>query len=107
MDAPSPSLTSGEVTLGIDIEPASTVAAQLATLGQALVPTTRGAQGVQGKEKDTNETLLLAQKIIRHSFNYLASFGDQMIPLKAFEGWWAKFENRLRNEPGFLERVGD
>lgn len=33
--------------------------------------------------------------------------GVEVVPLKAFEEWWRKFEGRVRNDPGFLERDGD
>lgn len=59
------------------------------------------------------DTLVLAQRIIKNAFNFLASFsgdlegGIEVVPLKAFEEWWRKFEGRVRNDPGFLERDGD
>jgi len=51
----------------------------------------------------------LAQRIIRNAFNFLASFSGtagtvEVVPLKAFEDWWRKFESRIRSDPGFLER---
>ena len=58
-------------------------------------------------------TLVLAQRIIKNAFNFLASFsgnvagGVEVVPLKAFEEWWKKFEARVKNDPGFLERDGD
>lgn len=75
------------------------------------------AGGVGGKElvlaNKKPDTLVLAQRIIKNAFNFLASFsgnvegGIEVVPLKAFEGWWGKFEARVRNDPGFLERDGD
>jgi len=55
------------------------------------------------------KTKILAQRIIKNAFNFLASFaggagGSEMVPLKAFQEWWAKFERRVENDPGFLER---
>ena len=54
-------------------------------------------------------TLQLAQRIITNAFNHLASHGQQLngveiIPLKAFQDWWGKFEARIRSDPTFLER---
>lgn len=111
MDVSDSGPIGGVVTLGISIEPASSVAQQMAQLkvssqSMALVP-------VQKKP----DTLLLAQRIIKNAFNFLASFsgnvqgspGNQVevVPLKAFEEWWRKFEGRVRSDPGFLERVQD
>lgn len=54
-------------------------------------------------------TKLLAQRIIKNAFNFLASFsggqdGQEVVPLKSFQDWWARFERRVENDPGFLER---
>jgi hypothetical protein len=54
-------------------------------------------------------TKLLAQRIIKDAFNFLASFaggrsGQEVVPLKSFQDWWTKFERRIENDPGFLER---
>ena len=106
----------GEITLGISLESAESVASQMALLqstsnSSSLVLAGRGGQG-QGKT-DT-ETVVLAQRIIKNAFNFLASFSGnigtnggrevEVVPLKAFEEWWRKFEGRIRNDPGFLER---
>ncbi|KAL8981075.1 MAG: hypothetical protein Q9177_005686, partial [Variospora cf. flavescens] len=49
-----------------------------------------------------------------NAFNFLASFagqttvgGEEMVPLRSFRGWWEKFERRVENDPGFLEREAD
>ncbi|RDL30350.1 Uncharacterized protein BP5553_10228 [Venustampulla echinocandica] len=96
------------LTIGISIEPAASVAAQMAALqannasqSQSLVP---------AKQQQNLDPLLLAQRIIKNEFNFLASFsgnvanGVEVVPLKAFEDWWRKFEGKVRADPGFLER---
>jgi hypothetical protein len=109
MDAPESS-PNGDITIGISIEPAAQVSAQMASLSaqsssQALV--------VAAKPQQKPDTLVLAQRIIKNAFNFLASFsgnvagGVEVVPLKAFEEWWRKFEGKVRNNPGFLERDGD
>ncbi|PBP17733.1 DUF775 domain protein [Diplocarpon rosae] len=121
MDADDISPNEAEITLGISLESAEAVAAQMATLqssqpsnssskfgdaaaSQALVV----ANKTSGPGKP--DTLLLAQRIIKNAFNFLASFSGnvngavEVVPLKAFEEWWRKFEGRVRNDPGFLER---
>lgn len=125
MDAPeseNPVGEGGDITLGISLESAESVAAQITALQQtqqstststansnsnssALVPINRSG----GK----TDTVMLAQRIIKNAFNFLASFsgnldgGVEVVPLKAFEEWWRKFEGRVRRDPGFLERDGD
>lgn len=127
MDAPDENPV-GDITLGISLESAESVAAQIAALQQtqhstspststsnsnstanasALVTVNRGVGA--GK----TDTVVLAQRIIKNAFNFLASFsgnldgGVEVVPLKAFEEWWRKFEGRVRSDPGFLERDGD
>ncbi|KAI9683015.1 MAG: hypothetical protein M1822_006208 [Bathelium mastoideum] len=117
----------GTLTVGLSIEPAAEIEAQLASLktanptpggfnpggGGALVPARTpvaanngGAGGVGAMT-----TKVLAQRIIGNAFNFLASFagnagpnGEEVVPLRAFRDWWAKFEKRVELDPGFLER---
>ncbi|RKF80016.1 Protein OPI10 [Golovinomyces cichoracearum] len=116
MDAPdeesgsSATFTSptGEIIVGISIETAESVAVQLATL-QATNTAASGlkSQSVIAVKKAQNNTLLLAQRIIRDAFNFLSSYGSgsvgEMVPLKVFEEWWRKFENKIKRDPSFLE----
>jgi protein Hikeshi len=100
-------------TLGISIEPAQSVAAQIAALnspGNGLnSPTALARQTPQQKETVAK---ILAQRIITNAFNFLASFaesdskkgGEEVVPLKTFRDWWLKFERRVEMDPGFLER---
>lgn len=100
---------SGEITVGISIEPAATIITQLEALkssdASALI-VSRGQQGVSPLS-----TKVLAQRIIKNAFNFLASFagssgigGQEVVPLKSFQDWWTKFERRIESDPGFLER---
>jgi hypothetical protein len=114
MDAPednSAPQTSGEITLGISIESAESVSAQMASLSsvssatnepQALVVARKG-------EAPRPDIFKLVQKIIKNEFNFLASFsGDgKTVPLKAFEDWERKFLTRVQNDPAFLEKDDD
>ncbi|KAL8647610.1 MAG: hypothetical protein Q9210_005458 [Variospora velana] len=102
------------VTIGISIEPASTISAQLAALQQ---PSSSSALVLANKNLSSSPvvpTKVLAQRIIKNAFNFLASFagqttvgGEEMVPLRSFRGWWEKFERRVENDPGFLEREAD
>lgn len=109
-----------DITVGISIEDATTVTAQLSALSSTRT--------LQNKPPSSTLTLsrlaasptiaippkVLAQRIIKNAFNFLASFagtvgagGEEVVPLRSFRDWWAKFERRIENEPGFLEREGD
>ncbi|KIX04340.1 uncharacterized protein Z518_05208 [Rhinocladiella mackenziei CBS 650.93] len=96
-------LTAGDVNLGISVEPASNIQAQMAQLQQT--PSTSNAVA-----KRPPDTRVLAQRIIKDAFNFLASFagntvnGIEVVPLKSFQDWWTKFERKIQIDPGFLER---
>jgi len=117
-----PGSANAEVTLGISIEPAAGVAAQMAELEaqkgagnaeQAIVLRNSAGPGSAAAGGAGLDTSQLAQKIIKNAFNFLASFsgnlanGVEVVPLKAFEEWWRKFEGRVKSDPGFLLRQGD
>ncbi|KAF7886389.1 hypothetical protein EAF00_010492 [Botryotinia globosa] len=115
----------GEITIGISLESAESVSAQMAQLSSSHASSAGasssnpGTSLVLSRPQPTNtDTLVLAQRIIKNAFNFLASFsgnimdagngkGVEVVPLKAFEEWWKKFEARVRNDPGFLEKDGD
>ena len=121
MDADETSTTinataiAGDITVGISIEPASTIALQLESL-KATKPSLSTALIPAKGPPQTNpvSTKVLAQRIIKNAFNFLASFagttgagGQEVIPLKSFQDWWSKFERRIENDPGWLEREAD
>ncbi|WYZ46452.1 hypothetical protein EsH8_IX_000677 [Colletotrichum jinshuiense] len=98
----------GNVVIGISIEPADSVASRIQELSAGRSSNSGGATASQPS------TQLLAQNIIKNAFNFLASFsgtagpgGIEVVPLKAFEEWWKKFESRVRSDPSFLERPQD
>ena len=100
------SLSGGEVNLGISVEPVRNIQAQMAQLQQ----TPSSSNAVAKRPLDTR---VLAQRIIKNAFNFLASFagntanGIEVVPLKSFQDWWTKFERKVQNDPGFLERELD
>ncbi|KAM7204452.1 DUF775 domain containing protein [Naviculisporaceae sp. PSN 640] len=105
---------SQDVAVGVSVEPADSVAARMTEL-QSNSATTAATAGTEGALVPVNKatsppsTLVLAQRIIQNAFNFLASFSGtagqtEVVPLKAFEDWWRKFESRVRSDPGFLER---
>ncbi|KAK1596263.1 uncharacterized protein LY79DRAFT_544212 [Colletotrichum navitas] len=94
------------VMVGVSIEPAESVFSRIQELSA-----TRSSQSGAASQPFTQ---LLAQNIIKNAFNFLASFsgtagpgGVEVVPLKAFEEWWKKFESRVRSDPSFLERAQD
>lgn len=113
---------SGDITLGISIEPADSVLAQLASLKSSQTTTSSSAPSSTAlvlsprspQPTTAVPTKLLAQRIIKNAFNFLASFagmtgpgGEEVVPLRSFRAWWEKFERRVEADPGFLEREGD
>ncbi|KAF7116833.1 hypothetical protein CNMCM5793_005414 [Aspergillus hiratsukae] len=105
----------GMVTLGISIEPVQNVAPQVAALEAetATAPSTDLVrQSPEQRQQKGLNTKVLAQRIIGNAFNFLASFassdpsnkGQEVVSLKSFQDWWAKFERRVDMDPTFLER---
>ncbi|KAK4230022.1 hypothetical protein QBC38DRAFT_358097 [Podospora fimiseda] len=99
--------------IGILIEPAQAILEKMAANEGALVKASSAAGGAgQGGGGEANVLLSLAEKVIGNAFNYLASFSVDvpgkgvMVPLKAFEEWWKKFQSKARADPKFLERDG-
>ncbi|KND91388.1 Protein OPI10 [Tolypocladium ophioglossoides CBS 100239] len=93
--------SSGGLMIGVSIEPADAVGQRLQEL--AVDKTAASSQ--------RPTTAVLAQRIIQNAFNFLASFsgkagpgGVEVVPLRAFEDWWRKFESRVRSDPSFLEK---
>ena len=125
MDADEPSAdagpgtvpsTGGDIVVGLQIQPAAQLVPQLAALdkgptGPALATGASNA-GVMTRYQPPHAALppnVLAQRIIKNAFNYLASFargraGEEVVPLRSFEQWWRKTESRFDSDPGFLER---
>ncbi|KAI8945105.1 hypothetical protein F4801DRAFT_150104 [Xylaria longipes] len=104
----------GGVVIGVDVEDAASVAERIQQLqsqsqsqSTAVVPASRAGGG-------ESQTQVLAQRIIQNAFNFLSSFsgqvgesGIEVVPLRAFQEWWRKFETKIKNDPGFLERQQD
>lgn len=95
----------GDIVVGISIEPEAQVAAQLATLqsGGSSQPSNAMVR-IGSSPAGKASTKVLAQRIIGNAFNFLASFGSDTVPLKAFQDWWTKFEKKVELDPSFLER---
>jgi protein Hikeshi len=89
-----------ELVVGISIEPAAQVEAQLANLKASSTAIIRSTPATANPVT----TKVLAQRVIGNAFNFLASFGSDTVPLKAFEEWWKKFEKKVELDPSFLER---
>jgi hypothetical protein len=126
LGSPSTTGESSNVVIGVSVEAADSVASRIAELSasssaaaaaaaagtgaaasSALVPASAAAASPRTGQQPS--TLVLAQRIIQNAFNFLASFSGtagqvEVVPLKAFEEWWKKFEGRVRSDPGFLER---
>jgi len=92
----------GTLALGVSIEQAQQVAAALEAQKAAVAATAGSALVLRGQ--NTVTTKVLAQRIIKNCYDFFASYGSDAVPIKAFEAWWAKFENKIERDPGFLER---
>ncbi|EGO59531.1 hypothetical protein NEUTE1DRAFT_145523 [Neurospora tetrasperma FGSC 2508] len=108
------------VVIGVSVEDAESVASRMTATGTttpAAAPTsgngTEGALVPVSAARQQPSTLVLAQRIIKNAFNFLSSYTGstpgqmEVVPLKAFEEWWKKFESKVRTDPGFLERDDD
>ncbi|KAJ4323180.1 hypothetical protein N0V84_004443 [Fusarium piperis] len=90
--------------VGVSVEPEESVGQRL----QELAANKANSSNSSGSQPGT---AVLAQRIIQNAFNFLSSFsgtagpgGVEVVPLKAFEDWWRKFESRVRADPSFLEK---
>ena len=105
----------GDITVGISIESASSIQNQIANLKSARSASSTALAPAEAQQPTPLTTKVLAQRIIGNAFNFLASFsgsttgpgGEEMVPLKSFKAWWEKFERRIEIDPGFLEKQDD
>ncbi|CAJ2501884.1 Uu.00g047370.m01.CDS01 [Anthostomella pinea] len=98
------------------VEEAAGVAARIQELqnqqSQSQSQQQEGAANTGGKQPPPSSQVL-AQRIIQNAFNFLSGFsgqvqgGVEVVPLKAFQEWWRKFENKVKVDPSFLEREQD
>lgn len=107
---PQASDTASGFMIGVSVESAESVGERLQQLSADRANSTINTNA--GASPPT--TALLAQRIIQNAFNFLASFsgsagpgGIEVVPLRAFEEWWRKFESRVRADPSFLEKQSD
>lgn len=91
------------LNIGISIEPTLQVQGQLDQL-RASKATVKSTALVS-----TSSTTNLANKVVGHAYNYLASFIDDSgkVPIKAFDNWWDKFKTKLKNNPNFIDELQD
>ncbi|KAK0645623.1 hypothetical protein B0T16DRAFT_428707 [Cercophora newfieldiana] len=107
----------GQIVLGVSVEPAASVAERMEQLSAAKQASSSSSEAaaagalVPVSQAQTQQEVALAQRIIKSAFNFLASYsgqvgpnGVEVVPLRAFEEWWRRFEGRIRADPGFLER---
>lgn len=99
-----------EIMFGISLEPVAQVEQYMA--GQRVsaarqAKTITAAPNSSPAPQSINDVAVLANKIVAHAYNFLASFvdGQGMVPIKAFDDWWAKFKSRLSADPGFLNTI--
>jgi hypothetical protein len=112
--ASSPSAPGGGLIVGVSVEPAASVSTRMLELAASKTGTSSTTALNITSAANAPSTVALAQSIIKNAFNFLASFSGtagpgqvEVVPLKAFEEWWRKFEGRIRSDPSFLERQQD
>ncbi|KAI1498169.1 hypothetical protein F5X99DRAFT_339718 [Biscogniauxia marginata] len=130
----SSSSGAGLVVVGISVEEEGVVAEKMQALqlqqqqqqsSSAPAPPVTGGELVLARGGQTGanarpSTQVLAQRIIQNAFNFLSGFSGQVgtaggaggevvevVPLRAFQDWWRKFENKIKTDPSFLEREQD
>ncbi|BFZ62542.1 hypothetical protein YB2330_003643 [Saitoella coloradoensis] len=112
---------SGPLIIGIQLEPLQNIGAQLQQMQQNMSGAATMGAGAGVLIRPPPPPTTIADKIMKHLFNYLTSFATQnlpmgamalgqinpqttYVPLKAFQEWYAKFTNRIRQDPTFLDR---
>lgn len=93
------------LALGISVEPAMQVAANLEQKKAPDAANPLASNAVVLRGQNTVTTKVMAQRIIKNCYDFLTSWGSgDTVPLKAFQAWWTKFENKIEHDPSFLER---
>jgi hypothetical protein len=102
----------GGIVIGVSIEPEQEVGQKMQQV--SATKNNNNTSTANTTANTTPPTAVLAQRIIQNAFNFLAGFsgtaapgGVEVVPLRAFEEWWKKFESRVRNDPSFLEKQSD
>ena len=107
---------SSALIIGISIEPTSQVQAQASTKAQNSLANTAQERPISKREESNlkgESVKQLARKIGQNAFDFLSSFteagtgGKEVVPIKAFEDWWGKFEKRIQLDPLFLMKDTD
>ncbi|KHN99288.1 DUF775 domain protein [Metarhizium album ARSEF 1941] len=95
------------VVIGVSVEPAESIGQRL----EQLSADKTANSSAPNPSTSQLPTTLLAQRIIQNAYNSLASYtksigpeGVEVVPLRAFDEWWRKFESRIRNDPNFLAK---
>ena len=97
--------------LGFSVEPLSAIQAQLDTLHSALAKPNGGGPNA--------DPTFLAEKVVKHLFNYLSSCAessapgagasltpDSLVPMKVITMWYETFMGKIRSGgPAFLDRT--
>jgi hypothetical protein len=112
MDGDAAPTVTGDITVGISVEPAAQVEKSIVAMKAASTTPSTGMELVRQAPPSASavSTKILAQRIIANAFNFLVSFsnsgvsGNEVVPLKSFQDWWTKFERKIENDPTFLER---
>lgn len=106
----SGAIADAEIMFGISLEPVAQVEQYMAGQRVSAARQTKTIAPVPNSSpapQSINDVATLANKIVAHAYNFLASFvdGQGKVPIKAFDDWWAKFKSRLSADPEFLNTI--
>lgn len=112
-----------DIVLGISIEPAAQIEAQLAAArssnsSQSHQPSftppaanalVRNVSATASASLAPQQVKVLAQHVGTNAYNFLQGFarrdtagGEEVVPTRALQEWYRKFEKRVDLDPGFL-----
>lgn len=101
-----------EIVFGISLEPVEQVEQYLSMQRMTATRQTKAIAAAplvspSVVPQSVNDVASMANKIVSHAYNFLASFVDPQgkVPIKAFDDWWAKFRSRLSADPEFLKTI--
>lgn len=105
-DAEAPTARDFVLNIGISIEP-TPQAEQLLQQEKTKQKTIMPSPTPQPAPQTPLEIASLANKIVRHAYNYLGGFVDASgkVLMKVFDTWWDKFRVKLANNPNFLNEI--
>ncbi|GMI33840.1 hypothetical protein TeGR_g1276 [Tetraparma gracilis] len=110
LGAVTPSRPSAVLRTGWPADPAAAAAASV-TVGVS-VETLANLQNLGGAFAPPENRLRIALNVAKDLFNFMASFGkpeggQMTVPVRCFEMWVGRFEDKYRKDPDFMLKIQD